>query len=171
MKDLLDKLSSYNIFNYLLPGILFAVLAEKVSSFHLVQKDAVTGVFAYYFLGSVISRLGSLVIEPLLKQVGFLTFAPYADFVRASKVDSKLELLSETNNMYRTFCALLSSVGLVALVDALLQRLPGLRPFAPWLACFGLLVLYLWSYRKQTSYIRARVAENQSETSKVIVRG
>ena len=171
MKDLLDRLSSYNIFNYLLPGILFAVLAEKVSSLQLVQKDVVTGVFVYYFLGSVISRLGSLVVEPLLKRIGLLTFAPYADFVRAARVDPKLELLSETNNMYRTFCAMISSLGLVALVDVLLPLIPGSRAFVPWLLLLGLLLLYVSSYRKQTSYVRSRVEANQPEPSHVILPG
>jgi len=41
MKDILDKLSSYNIFNYLLPGVVFVVLAEALTTFHLVQKDVV----------------------------------------------------------------------------------------------------------------------------------
>ena len=29
MKDLLDKLSSYNIFNYLLPGVVFVAISHR----------------------------------------------------------------------------------------------------------------------------------------------
>ena len=91
MKDLLDKLSSYNIFNYLLPGVLFAAFVDSLTSFHLVQKDPVVGAFLYYFLGSVVSRVGSLFVEPLLRRFNFVAFAPYEDFVRASKEDPKIE--------------------------------------------------------------------------------
>ena len=68
MKELIDKLSTYNIFNYLFPGVLFAYILSKVSSYDLIQKDLVTGVFLYYFIGLVISRIGSLFIEPFLKK-------------------------------------------------------------------------------------------------------
>ena len=68
MKDLLEKLSSYNIFNYLLPGIVFVALADALTSFHFVQQDIVIGVFVYYFIGLIISRLGSIVIEPILSK-------------------------------------------------------------------------------------------------------
>jgi hypothetical protein len=98
MKDLLDKLSSYNIFNYLLPGVLYAAFAEAFTSFHFVHKDPVVGVFLYYFFGSVISRVGSLLVEPIMKRLNFINFAPYEDFVRATEADPKLEVLSETNN-------------------------------------------------------------------------
>jgi len=117
MKDLLDKLSSYNIFNYLLPGILFAVFVDDMTSFHILQNDIVVGVFVYYFFGSVISRIGSLLIEPLLRKWGFVKFAPYEDFVRVSKADPNIEILSEANNMYRTICSLMLCVGVVALYD------------------------------------------------------
>ena len=49
MKELLAKLSSYNLFNYLLPGILFVVIAEELTKFSFIQEDLVLGVFVYYF--------------------------------------------------------------------------------------------------------------------------
>ena len=70
------------------------------------RADTLVAVFAYYFMGLVISRIGSLMIEPTLKKVGFLKSADYSKFVLASKTDNKLDVLSETNNMYRTLCAL-----------------------------------------------------------------
>lgn len=83
MKDLLEKLSAYNIFIYLFPGILVAVLSTAVSSFDLLADDIVVGVFLYYFYGLVVSRIGSLVLEPILKRIRVVRFAPYADFVAA----------------------------------------------------------------------------------------
>ena len=105
MKDLLEKLSSYNIFNYLFPGILVAVLSTAVSSFDLLADDIVVGVFLYYFYGLVVSRIGSLVLEPIMKRIRVVRFAPYADFVAASRIDEKIDMLSEQNNVYRTLAS------------------------------------------------------------------
>jgi len=161
MKDLLDKLSSYNIFNYLLPGVLFAVFVDAVTSLKVLQNDIVIGVFLYYFLGSIVSRIGSLLVEPLLRRIGFITFAPYEDFVRVAKFDPKLEVLSEANNMYRTICALMVSVAAVALYDYASRYFPLLHAAAPVVCIGGLLVLFLLSYRKQTTYITKRIAANK----------
>ncbi len=105
MKDLLEKLSSHNIFNYLFPGILVAVLSTAVSSFDLLVDDIVVGVFLYYFYGLVVSRIGSLVLEPILKRIRVVRFAPYADFVAASRIDEKIDMFSEQNNLYRTLAS------------------------------------------------------------------
>jgi hypothetical protein len=64
------------------------------------------GAFIYYFIGSVISRIGSLVIDPIIKKIDFLSFASNEDFVRASKVASNIEVLSEANKIYRAICSL-----------------------------------------------------------------
>src|SRR5262249_5966126 len=113
MKEFLDKISSYNIFNYLFPGILFAVILPHLSPYSLVQDSIVLGVFVYYFIGLVISRLGSLIIEPILKKIRFLVFLDYRDFVAAEKADPKIELFSEVNNTYRSLVAMIVSLLIV----------------------------------------------------------
>jgi len=160
MKDLLDKLSSYNIFNYLLPGIVFVALAEKLTSLSLIQKDIVVGVFLYYFIGLVISRIGSLIIEPVLKKVKFITFTSYSDFVSASKKDDKLDILSEVNNMYRTFCSLFLLLIVLKCYDFLSKNYPGISEWSSSIIVIGLLLLFLFAYRKQTKYIAKRVNAN-----------
>jgi hypothetical protein len=81
-------------------------------------------------------------------------FALDKDFVRACTHDSKIEVLSEQNNMYRTLCALFLGVGVLKLYDFMVQRwaLPGKT-----VVIAGLFVLFAFSYRKQTSYVRQRV--------------
>ena len=89
------------------------------------------------------SRIGSLLLEPFLRRVHFITFASYDKFVRACKADPKLEVLSATNNMYRTFCALLLSVGAVVGYERLSLRFPFLRDAATSVCIVGLLALFL----------------------------
>ena len=62
MDGLLDKISSYNIFNYLLPGSIFAVVADALTSFRVLQEDIVVGLFSIISSGwsSVASALWSL---------------------------------------------------------------------------------------------------------------
>lgn len=164
MKELLDKLSSYNIFNYLLPGVLFSVLASKMTELELVQKDLVVGVFVYYFVGLIISRFGSLIIEPILKKIRFLKFADYKDFVQASSKDGKIEILSEANNMYRTFVATFLLIGLVKLYYKLAVKWTFLNDWSDWILVVLIVVMFLFSYRKQTNYITKRI-NSQNKTN------
>lgn len=165
MKDLLDKLSSYNIFNYLLPGVLLAVIVSAITSFKLLQDDLLTSPFVYYFLGAVVSRVGSLVVEPAMKRYGFISFAPYDDYVSALKNDPKLEILSETNNMYRTLCALILLVTVVYLYDLASLYHPFFKTLVPAMVILLLLALFLASYKKQTAYIVKRVSLSKQRSS------
>ena len=45
MKELLDKISSYNIFNYLLPGVLFAVIANKFTYYTIPLDNVIVATF------------------------------------------------------------------------------------------------------------------------------
>jgi hypothetical protein len=160
MKEILDKLSSYNIFNYLLPGIVFVVILSKISNLNLLQSDILTGAFLYYFIGLIISRVGSLLIEPFLKWIKFLKFSEYKKFVSASKQDSKIELFSEINNMYRTFCSLFLLLSLAKFYETFLLKISFFENNSGIILIVFLLLLFLFSYRKQTNYITKRVEFN-----------
>lgn len=161
MKELLDKLSSYNIFNYLFPGVVFVVLLSKISEYDLIQKDIITGAFLYYFIGLIISRVGSLFIEPFLKWINFLKFSEYSKFVSASKVDAKIDLFSEVNNMYRTLCSLFLLLAISKVYETYLSELTFFKNYGSVFIIVLLLILFVFSYRKQTSYITKRVESNQ----------
>lgn len=160
MKELLDKISSYNIFNYLLPGVLYVFIVSKITDIDLVQKDLLIGAFFYYFLGLIISRIGSLIIEPILKSISFVEFADYKDFVQASKNDSKIEVLSETNNMYRTLVSLFLLIFLTKLYWHLELRYPLLKEWIIIILIILLILMFLFAYRKQTTYITKRIKSN-----------
>lgn len=162
MKDILDKITSYNLFNYLLPGVIFVVILDKFTIYSLTQENLVVGAFIYYFVGLVISRFGSLIIEPFLKLVYFLKFADYTDFVSASKVDPKIEAFSEVNNMYRTFTAMLILLLLFKGYECLAVKIPMLSQYTAPILVITLLIMFLFSYRKQTGYITKRIKASKS---------
>ena len=162
MKDLIEKLTSYNLFNYLVPGTVFSVLADSFTSYNFLQRDLFAAFFTYYFTGLVISRIGSIIIEPCLLKLRFVTFAPYPDFVRCSAIDNKLDVLSEANNTYRTFTTVFVALSLLKLIEILLRYFAAPIWLPQLLLCASLFVLFLLAYRKQTAYIRKRI-ESQKE--------
>lgn len=168
MDAFFSQLSSYNLLNYLLPGVIFSFIAHKFWAVGWL-KDAndLEKIFIWYFLGLFISRIGSLHIEPYLRKKGYLNFADYKDFIKASKADKSLRELSEINNTFRTMLALflvtfvISLVKFLGLVDVempikcifniLIDRGEPL--------CFSPIMIYIFyaSYRKQTKYIYDRI--------------
>lgn len=166
MKELLDKISSYNLFNYLLPGILFVCISKQLTDYNFIQDNDFIGAFLYYFIGMVISRFGSLFIEPILKKLSFLKFANYSDFVSASKKDEKVELFSEVNNTYRTITAMFVVLLLIKTYNyfQVLWNIP--QAITTLTLVILILLLFLFSYRKQTNYITKRIAAaNNSNTA------
>ena len=157
MNDLLNKISSYNLFNYLLPGVLFVVILNKFAIYPFALNDVIVDAFVCYFIGLAISRFGSLIVEPVLKKISFLHFADYASFASASKKDSGIATLSEANNMYRTLSAMFILLILLKFYEWIEFKLPALKEWNPYILVALLLIMFLFSYRKQTKYIKERI--------------
>lgn len=162
MNELLGKLSSYNIFNYLLPGAVFSIVADRISLIETPDR-VVEQLVWYYFIGMVISRLGSILVEPILKWLKFVTYSDYGEYLAACKVDQKLEIMVEASNTYRTiatvFIALLLGIAFVSVskwigIDAMLQGK---------VAITFLLALFLLSFRKQVGFVVSRVEHGTKE--------
>ncbi len=158
MKELIDKLSSYNLFNYLLPGVLFAVVATELTTFNFLIENVLVGAFVYYFYGVVISRIGSLLLEPALKRFKIIEFAPYSEFIEAAKQDPTIVTLSEQNNSYRSLAALLFCLIVLFGIDLLQTYFMINAHLLDLIAVLILFALFLASYYKQTTYIKKRIS-------------
>ena len=79
MDKIIEKMDSYNIFNYLLPGALFNYLFKQFFDMELVQGNIVENLFVYYFLGMIVSRIGSIFIEPICKKIKY-SYCSYSYF-------------------------------------------------------------------------------------------
>ncbi len=161
MGDLINKISSYNLFNYLFPGIVFVALSKEITTYSFVQQDILVGAFLYYFIGLVISRFGSLAVEPILKSVKFIKFADYKDFVVASQKDPQIETLSEANNTYRTLSSMFLLLFLLKLYEWVAQLWAPLQEKNIMILLVILFVMFLVSYRKQTNYVNKRVKAHE----------
>lgn len=156
--DLLDKITSYNLFNYLLPGAAFAFVATEVLGFHLIQDNVLIAAFLYYFLGVLVSRFGSLVLEPLLKKTGLVRFQPYDAYANAERVDPKIPTLMEAANMYRTLAALFLLLLCASVYRSVELAWPLLESYRAPIACLAGVALFVISYVKQVRYVAARVS-------------
>jgi len=163
MEKFINKLSSYNLFNYLIPGGVFAVIATQLTQYSFIQPDIITGIFFYYFIGLVISRFGSLIIEPSLKKLSFINFYEYLEFVSASKKDSKIEILSEVNNSYRTFFSAFILIFILKIYELTETHFLIVKYWQDWGFILLFAILFLFSYRKQTNYITKRIESNKEK--------
>ena len=154
MKEILEKLSSYNLFNYLFPGVIFIVIAKHFTSYNFVQDDILTDGFLYYFIGMIISRFGSIIIEPLFKKISFLKFEDYRKFITAAEKDEKIELL---NNTYRSITSMIILLFFLKGYSFLEERLTITNNTTYYILGGLLFIMFLFSYRKQTNYIIKRI--------------
>lgn len=110
----------------------------------------------------VISRFGSLIIEPVLKWISFLKFVDYKDYVIASNKDDKIELLSEVNNSYRTILSLFIVLLLLRLYSITEIKYDISATTTLVIPTCLILIMFLFSYRKQTNYVVKRVKANKT---------
>jgi len=157
MESLVNKLSSYNILNNLIPGAIFVFFGKLLNIMPLPIDGIVECVFVYYFFGMVISRVGSLVVESLFKRFKWITYASKAEYVSATKKDEKIETLLETSNMYRTCSGLFLSLGVVKAYTLIRNILAISKQTTVWVVMLSLLLIFSVAYIKQTKHILSRI--------------
>lgn len=157
MESILEKLSSYNILNNLIPGAVFAFLGHLLDIMSLPLDGIVERIFVYYFCGMIVSRIGSLIIEEIFKKLKWIKFTPKAEYVAAVKKDGRIETLLETSNMYRTFAGLFLTLGIMKGYSALAQLLEIPGCITDLVISVVLFALFSISFVKQTEHIVSRV--------------
>lgn len=159
MKELFDKISSYDVVNNVLPGVITVNLINQILGYYTTPENIIVGFFYYYFIGNIISRIGSLVIDPVLGSLKIITKFSNERYINATKKDDHLKVLSEVNNMYRTFCSMIFTILVILLLEKLIRLASiSLLKCVPFIL-MGVLLLYILSYRKQTSFIKSRIEE------------
>jgi hypothetical protein len=163
MEQILAKISRYDIFTNLLSGTVFAVYFQNIGDIPLHTDNQIMSLFLYYFIGVIISRFGSIVIENFLIFIKLIKYKEYSAFIKACDKDKKIETLLESNNMYRSLSSLMAVIGLTKLYEFGLKNLPFLPKANPFIVGVLLFVLFLFSFRKQTNYICDRIEDRLKE--------
>lgn len=165
MGELIKMLSTYSIFNNLLPGILFCISINSFTSYNSSLENIILNFFIYYIAGLIISRIGSIIIEPILKKTKIIKYSEYQDYVKASNKDNKIQLFLEINNMYRSLISMLLCFLIVKGYDLFNLHVIKVPVIINYVAIFSILIIILSiSYRKQSEYICKRIdAVNKKE--------
>lgn len=161
MKEIIQKISSYNLFNYLLPGTIYLGLVNKSTTIDIIDDNLFITGFLCYFTGMIISRIGSLIIEPVLKKLKFIKHKEYHEYIDASLKDEKIAVLSEQNNTYRSLFAMTLLLPLTIIYDRLRLTHEIIHDWDIWFILVGVALLFLFAYRKQTIYITKRIDNNK----------
>lgn len=159
----MEKLDSYQIMTNLLPGTFIGIALDLILGIAIPFQNVVEEIVIYYFIGFILNRIGSLVVKPVLKKCKFIVETPYPEYVKAEKKDSKIDVLSETNNYFRT----LLSGAILLFIIYLCMNLETIWGWLisnwRWFALVCLIALFLFAYRNQTGYVRKRVEAVNSQ--------
>jgi len=160
VKNIFEKLSSYQLFNFFYPGAIF-ILLIKYHDLNIIGEMS-TGIFLLlsHFMGLTLSRIGSLIIEDSMIFFHFIEEFNYTKYANAEKKDSKIQLLLEIANTYRT----LSATFLVLAVLTLVAHFFPISCIVPH-CCLGFLyfllfLLFAIAFKKQYKYITKRIEAN-----------
>ena len=162
LKPIVERISSYNILNNLYPGILFIYLLKFLFEINLLSENWLENLIVFYFAGMVLSRIGSIIIEPMMKKIKLIRYAPYTDYVKASSIEPLVNTISEVNNTYRTLlstfiCVFVCKLGITINEICLKNKITFLQENKDWIFLILLILLFSCSYVKQTDYVRKRV--------------
>ena len=106
LKSLSEKLSAYQLFNFIYPGAVFlGILSYKGVPLGML-KEIWWFLLASYFLGMTISRFGSIVIDSICLKFGWIEkydIKRYADNIAKNSFTA---ILLELTNIYRTNCSM-----------------------------------------------------------------
>lgn len=167
-EKIIDNISVYEVVNNIVPGSIYVVLVKYLTCFNFLSgHDFYENAVLIYFIGLIISRIGSLVVESALRYEctwwkAFLKFAPYSDYLQAEKLDEsgRVRYFSMVNNMY---CCMTSTAICVFLTLLFSYVWPcvftksGVKNITMIAGCILLILLFAFSYRKQTNYVKSRV--------------
>ena len=91
MNELLNKLSEYHFVQSLVPGMIFTYCSKMFYEINFLTDKPIYDFCVILIIGIIISRIGSIIVEPLLKKIKILNFCNYSDYIKASQNDSTIE--------------------------------------------------------------------------------
>ena len=153
----LGRISNYNFLNNLIPGAILCVLLKHLVGYDFMNVGALELLVIFYFVGMINGRIGSLLVEWVLKKIHLVTFRDHKLFVEAEQKDKKIVYLSEANNMYRSMISVAFTALILKLYHVGVDMQWEWGNISEWVVLVAMLVLFALAYRKQTNYIISRI--------------
>lgn len=166
MSELLSKISSYNLYNYLLVGFVYNLLLCHYTQLGYVDESIFNTLIVCYVMGLFIAKLASLFIEPLLRKLHwgnkkFLKWHNKNEYIEAANNDPMIPCILEEANLCRNFIACFMLFFLSILYEEYLSKYVD-RKNVDYLFYAFMLVVFVFSYRKKVAQISNRVDKNRS---------
>lgn len=159
MENLINSISKYQLAINLIPGYIFAILLQQYAHIVLLEGDVLQDVFVSYFVGLIIGRVGSIIVEGLMCIFdGTYISAPgYDRKIKAERIDPKIEILDRQCTIYRNCCAGCCCVIIGIIINCLFGDGIFLSLGKYILIFLILTVLLLVAMDKQCTYVNNRI--------------
>lgn len=154
---ILGKISNYNILNNLIPGAILCVVFKYLVGYDFMSVGALEMIVIFYFAGLINSRIGSIVVEWIIKTIKLVTYRDHHLYIQAELKDEKIKELSEVNNMYRSMISIAFTALIVKLYHVGVDLHWDWDKLSKWVVLVFILVLFALAYRKQTKFIVSRI--------------
>ncbi len=164
MDNIINKISSYNILNHLLPGVVFAIMLRFFTIFNIFTGEIILDLFLFYFVGAIIGRIGSF-IKYFFNWTELTIFEKRKDFLKSEKNNGKIKSLVEASNNHRNFAAMFLLL-FIALIADFFVKIYNINIFQPWFYAILVIILFFffcWSYVKQSEIISEDVRSDVNE--------
>lgn len=159
--NFLARLSKYDWLNEVIPGVAFAVLCRTLDLPMVHTDNLFETIVKYIIAGTIISRIGAVFIEPTLKGIGLVKFAPYEQYLDYRKANEQdADMLMARLNFNRTMI----SLWFVTLGLKLFCSLPTCGHVRclqfSWsdVVLVVLAVLFIVAYVRQVGFVRGRIS-------------
>ena len=151
---LLSRLSKYDWFTTLLPGMFLLALMRRVG-INASAESIIEELGLVFFLGVVSSRVGATCVEQIARWCKL--FEPYEDYVDWSNANKEnADMLVRNANWFRSLCGMVIVWGGLVMVESFhftwLTR--GVKLF---IVILVLLILFGDAYRRQLSFTTKRI--------------
>lgn len=163
LKLIAERLSQYHLLTNILPGTVLCIILQYIVGYNIILENYYQCAIVFYFVGLVNGRIGSLIVEPVLRKCHWLTFAPYKQYVRAEKLDNKLQTLNQDNNTYRSYVSVMFVSVMAYAYKHFLSIYSFIQNHEQIFLIVLLFVIFALAYRKQTGYIHKRVVYQNQE--------
>lgn len=158
--SIINKLSKYEWLNRLFPGVFLVLMAKVLQCPMFSPSNWLETLGVYMLWGELSSRVGALVVEPLLKYAYVVRFAKYGDYQDYQKHHKETaDMLMANANFARTLCAL----GLLVELLRITVLLPGCGHICNvtfgWrdVAVLAWTILFIFAYCRQVNFLVDRI--------------
>ncbi|HEX3005985.1 MAG TPA: hypothetical protein VHO90_00055, partial [Bacteroidales bacterium] len=142
MKEVLEKLSFYNVFTYILTGVVYSFFTDAFGGLYIVRESWFAGIFLFYFVGLIIGETGRLIIEPMLYRLDIIK--PLKEATMAKTFDGPgLQAMLGFKNMYRSVISLFVAIIATYLYFYIRSRSPLLNQYSILVIALLILILFV----------------------------